>query len=54
MPKVEFRDYYEALGVDRSAKVADLKTAFRKAARKYHPDVNPGDPQAEERFKEVN
>lgn len=54
MPKVEFKDYYEALGVDRQVDDAALKTAFRKAARKYHPDVNPGDPQAEERFKEVN
>ncbi len=54
MPKVEFKDYYEALGVDRSADDAALKGAFRKAARKHHPDVNPGDPQAEERFKEVN
>ena len=54
MPKLEFKDYYEALGVNRSADEAALKTAFRKAARKYHPDVNPGDPAAEERFKEVN
>lgn len=54
MPKLEFKDYYEALGVDRSAEEAALKAAFRKAARKYHPDVNPGDAQAEERFKEVN
>lgn len=54
MPKLEFKDYYEALGVDRSADEATLKAAFRKAARKFHPDVNPGDSQAEERFKEVN
>jgi molecular chaperone DnaJ len=54
MPKVEFKDYYEALGVERSADDAALKAAFRKAARKHHPDVNPGDAQAEERFKEVN
>ncbi len=54
MPKLEFKDYYETLGVERSADDAALKTAFRKAARKYHPDVNPGDPTAEERFKEVN
>ena len=54
MPKVEFKDYYEALGVDRSADAAALKAAFRKAARKHHPDVNPGDAHAEERFKEVN
>lgn len=54
MPKLEFKDYYEALGVDRSADDSALKAAFRKAARKHHPDVNPGDPNAEERFKEVN
>jgi DnaJ-class molecular chaperone len=54
MPKLEFKDYYEALGVDRTADDAALKAAFRKAARKHHPDVNPGDVQAEERFKEVN
>lgn len=54
MPKVAFKDYYETLGVDRSVDEAALKAAFRKAARKHHPDVNPGDPQAEERFKDVN
>lgn len=54
MPRLEFKDYYEALGIDRSADEAAIKAAFRKAARKHHPDVNPGDSQAEERFKEVN
>ncbi|MEZ4665574.1 MAG: J domain-containing protein [Thermomicrobiales bacterium] len=54
MPKLEFKDYYKVLGVERSADDAALKAAFRKAARKHHPDVNPGDAQAEERFKEVN
>lgn len=48
------RDLYEVLGVARSASAADIKSAFRKLARKYHPDVNPGDAQAEERFKEIN
>jgi molecular chaperone DnaJ len=48
------KDYYEILGVPRSATEKDLKTAYRKLARKYHPDVNPGDKSAEEKFKEVS
>jgi len=48
------RDFYEILGVTRSANDADLKSAFRKAAMGCHPDRNPGDKQAEARFKEVN
>ncbi len=48
------RDYYEVLGVDRNATEDDLKRAYRKLARKYHPDVNKDDPQAEEKFKEIN
>ncbi len=48
------RDYYEVLGVARTASPDDLKKAFRRLARKYHPDVNPGDKDAEGRFKEVN
>jgi molecular chaperone DnaJ len=47
------RDYYEALGVGRNAAQDEIKRAFRKLARRYHPDVNPEDPQAEGRFKEV-
>ena len=47
------RDYYETLGVGRSAAQDEIKRAFRKLARRYHPDVNPEDPQAEDRFKEV-
>lgn len=48
------RDYYEVLGVDKSASDDDIKKAFRKLAKKYHPDLNPGDKTAEQKFKEVN
>src|ERR671924_1997417 len=48
------KDYYEILGVKRTASAEDIRKAFRKLARKYHPDVNPGDKKAEERFKEIS
>ncbi len=48
------RDYYEVLGVDKSVNDDDLKKAYRKAAKKYHPDLHPGDAEAEKNFKEVN
>lgn len=48
------KDYYAILGVPKTAKPEEIKTSFRKLAKKYHPDLNPGDQQAEARFKEVN
>lgn len=51
---MEYKDYYKILGVAKSAGADDIKKAFRKLARKYHPDVNPGDKKAEEKFKEIN
>jgi DnaJ-class molecular chaperone len=51
---MEFKDYYKTLGVAKTASEKEIKQAFRKLARKLHPDVNPGDKSAESRFKEVN
>jgi DnaJ-class molecular chaperone len=51
---MDYKDYYKTLGVARGANADEIKKAFRKLARKYHPDVNPGDKRAEARFKEIN
>ena len=51
---MDFKDYYATLGVSKTASDKEIKAAFRKLARKYHPDVNPGDKAAEARFKEIN
>jgi molecular chaperone DnaJ len=54
MPATTKKDYYETLGVKKSASAEDIRKAFRKLARKYHPDVNPGDKSAEEKFKAIS
>jgi curved DNA-binding protein len=51
---MDFKDYYKILGVDKSATKEDIKKAFRKLAKKYHPDKNPGDKVSEEKFKELS
>lgn len=51
---MQYRDYYQTLGVSKTASQAEIKKAYRRLARKYHPDVNPDDPNAEEKFKDIN
>jgi curved DNA-binding protein len=51
---MEYKDYYKILGVPKTATEKDIKAAYRKLARKHHPDVNKGDPKSEARFKEIN
>ncbi|MGB4972696.1 MAG: DnaJ domain-containing protein, partial [Cyclobacteriaceae bacterium] len=51
---MDYIDYYKILGITKSATEKDIKNAYRKLARKYHPDVNPNDKDAERKFKEVN
>src|SRR3990172_118769 len=48
------RDYYEVLGLKKGASLEEIKKTYRKLARKYHPDVNPGDKKSEEKFKEIS
>ena len=48
------KDYYEVLGIQKSADENEIKRAYRKLAKKYHPDTNQGDEQAAEKFKEIN
>lgn len=51
---MQYKDYYQVLGVGKTAKQDEIKKAYRKLARQYHPDVNPNDPNAEEKFKDIN
>jgi len=51
---VQFKDYYKILGLGRNATDKEIRSAYLKLARKFHPDKNPGDSSAEERFKEIN
>ena len=48
------KNYYEILGIRKDASTEEIKKAYRKLARKYHPDVNPGNKEAEEKFKQIN
>jgi curved DNA-binding protein len=54
MPATDYKNYYQILGVQKNANEAEIKQAFRKLARQYHPDMNPGNSSAEAKFKEIN
>ena len=54
MPTTQNKDYYATLGVKKTATPEEIRKAFRKLARRYHPDVNPGDKRSEEKFKELS
>lgn len=54
MTATDFKDYYQILGISKEATAEEIKKAYRKLARKYHPDLNPGDKLAETRCKEIN
>src|SRR5579864_7852912 len=51
---VDYKDYYKILGVNKNATEKEIRSAYRKLARQHHPDVNPGDKAAEDKFKEIN
>ncbi len=51
---MEYKDYYKILGIDKNASNADIKKSYRRLAKKYHPDLNPNDQKAQEKFKEIN
>lgn len=54
MPKTDFKDYYAVLGINKNADADEIKKAYRRLARQYHPDLNPGNKEAEQKFKDIN